>query len=330
MYHLNPASEPGTRLYRMLSYLISGMPWPIIQAVGTGFGVLAWCLAGSRRSHVIRELRRYKHHVVSDKEWDTSGFNNCIFLSLRIFICFGKSLLEIFALSGLSREQIRNLCPLKGVENLEKALRKGRGALLFTGHFGCWELLGASIAAHDVKMLTIVQRQSNLSFDRWLVNQRKKLGLATIYRGQSLRPVISWLKQNKVFSILMDQDAREQGVFVPFLGKPASTPPGAASLALRYDVPVLPLVSYRRHDGRHQGYILPEINIDMYRINRRPSRAEITGATARMTRIIESFVRHRPSNWLWLHKRHKSKPENTVAVKNVPSGHDVTGDRNRD
>lgn len=270
------------------------MPWSVVQGIGFCVGLSAWLIAAKRRKHTDLEMSR--------------SLGSSSPGSLPVFITFGRSLIELFALSGLSKTEIREICPLNGIENLEKALQKGKGAILYTGHFGCWELLGASIAAHGIKMMTIVKRQSNRSFDKWLVRQRRKVGMQTVYRGDSLRPMVKWLNSGGTISILMDQDAGGKGVFVPFFSKKASTPPGTASLALRFNVPVLPLISYRGSGGIHKGYILSETDINPFRKSRRPDPKAIICSTAKMTRIIEKFIRRKPSNWLWLHRRHKTRP----------------------
>ena len=111
------------------------------------------------------------------------------------------------------------------------------------------------------------------------------------------------LARNRIVAILIDQDSRGAGVFVPFFGRPAHTPPGAAVLALRTRAPVVTVFIERRPRGR-----APDHASSACRSRRRAGRGQITELTARFTAAIEAAIRRAPAEWVWWHERWRRQP----------------------
>lgn len=194
---------------------------------------------------------------------------------------------------------------VQGLEHLERARAEGRGAILLTGHFGNFELLGAWLGRlHGVDF--VVQPLSNPSTDAALARMRERSGVGQIPRGSGVRRVFQALRSNRWVAMLADQDARRAGVFVPFFGVPSSTPAGPAELSLRTGAPIIMGFDRRRPDGRHE--LVIEAPLDP---GDRQAPDAVLRLTAAHTARLEQRIREQPELWFWLHRRWKTSPPGT-------------------
>ncbi len=193
---------------------------------------------------------------------------------------------------------------LEGGEFLKRALEGGRGALLFTGHFGNWE--AGSLAVSRLAPLHVVARKlDNALVENEILALRRRLGARVIYKHQAARRVLEALHRNEAVAIVIDQNVlRREGVFVDFFGRPASTTPGLAAFHLKSGAPLLPIFSHARRDGRYTIRLGRPLEIS-------PSGsfpADVLKITEACTKIIEAQVREAPASWLWFHDRWRSRP----------------------
>ncbi|RPJ41678.1 MAG: lipid A biosynthesis acyltransferase, partial [Candidatus Latescibacterota bacterium] len=181
---------------------------------------------------------------------------------------------------------------------------EGRGAILFTGHYGNFDLFAATIAARGYPLSVVVQKQRNSLVEARLTLTRERMGERVIARGGGAREILRALERNEFIAILGDQDAHEGGVFVDFFGRPASTPRGPARLARLAGAPLVFAVLERVEDGTHvariEDPIYPEAGSD--------EEAEVVRLTTAVTRLLEGAVRRRPDHYLWVHRRWKTRP----------------------
>jgi KDO2-lipid IV(A) lauroyltransferase len=189
-------------------------------------------------------------------------------------------------------------------EVLDAALAEGRGALAITGHAGNWELLAATVAARGSRLSVVARRVNDDRFDTLIRRFRGERGMEILLRDAPdfLARVRTALADNRVVAILMDQDSRGAGVFVPFFGRLAHTPPGAAVLALRTRAPVVTVFIRRRPEGGHL------ITFERVPIDRTPGTGQIATLTARFTAAIEAAIRRAPAEWVWWHERWRRQP----------------------
>jgi KDO2-lipid IV(A) lauroyltransferase len=216
----------------------------------------------------------------------------------------GRVLVEYARLSDLVRAPEGQVVDrVDGLEHLEAARVLGKGVLLLTGHFGNFELLGAWLGRiHPVDF--VVQPLSNPGVDEMLARERERAGVGQIPIGGGVRGVLQSLAANRWVALVADQDARRHGVFVPFFGRPASTPAGPARIALRTGAPIVMGFAERLLDGRHRLRILPPL------IASDPAAPDAVRAlTALHTAELERQVRARPEMWFWLHRRWKTRPD---------------------
>lgn len=198
---------------------------------------------------------------------------------------------------------------LEGGDVLSNALDRGRGVVLLAGHLGNWELGVATIAGSGFPLDAIARRQNNPLFDRAILDARNRFGVHVIDRHRATRPSLESLRMNHLLTLVADQDARDNGVFVPFFHRLASTPRGPAVFTLRTGAPLFLMEPIRQPDGRLRVRLVPlefqptgDADADTYAI------------TALYARSLEQSVRESPGQYLWQHRRWKTKPPASPGV----------------
>ena len=214
---------------------------------------------------------------------------------------FAQTMMELLFFPTLSPQDIGRMMTIENREVLDNALRRGKGAVLVGAHFGNWELMGAALA-QSYPISFVIGRQQNGRVDDLLNSYRVGKGIKLIPLKMALRGVLRALKNNELIAILADQDAHEDGAFVNFFGRPASTPRGPAMFALRAGCPLIMGTCIRREDGTFR-IIMEEVP--------HPAdgseEAMITAYTAGFTSLLEKHTRAHPTHWFWLHRRWKTR-----------------------
>lgn len=193
---------------------------------------------------------------------------------------------------------------IEGLEHLASCRAAGSGALLVSGHYGNWELMGASVTARGYPVKFLIKTQSNPWVDRLQNETRAAAGLGVIRPGLALREMVHVLRRGEFIGLLGDQDAGRDGLFVDFLGRPASVFRGPAYLAYRLGCPIIFGHINRLPNGQHRVTFEPPLFAD-------PDWDEPT-AIARLTeahvRTLERVIRSAPEHYWWLHRRWKTRP----------------------
>jgi KDO2-lipid IV(A) lauroyltransferase len=202
---------------------------------------------------------------------------------------------------------IEKICEIEGVEHLMQALEDGKGALFLTGHCGNWELFSARLPVSGIPLTTAARRLDDPRLDRLVTDLRSRFGTQVIPRGPAAgRQMIRSLAENRASALLIDQDIRDiPGVFVPFFGRPAWTPSGAAMLAIRRKCPVVPGFIHRRPDGTHKIEIRPPLPLPEIG----SLEEQVEELTAAATAVIEAQIRAHPEQWVWMHRRWRTRPD---------------------
>lgn len=191
---------------------------------------------------------------------------------------------------------------LEGGDALSDALDRGRGIVLVAGHLGNWELGAATLAGSGFPLDAIARRQNNPLFDRAMLKTRTGFGFRVIERHSAARPSLEALRANHVLTLIADQDARAAGVFVPFFSRLASTPRGPAVFALRTGAPLFLMEPLRQPDGRLRVRVLPlefEASGD--------TEADTYTVIATFASALERSIRSAPEQYLWQHRRWKTR-----------------------
>ena len=223
----------------------------------------------------------------------------------RSFRNTGKNLMEFMQFPRMSPETIHQLVTFEGREHIDWALDQGRGAIILTAHFGNWELLGASILANGYTIRGITRQLRSKRLDAIVSSYREKVGWQGIDRDRSIREVLRCLKRNELIAILADVDTRTQGIFVDFFGRPAYTPYSPVAFALKTGAAILPTFIIRQPDDSHRAVVEAPLLLQQGG----EKEQDLLVNTQRFTKIIESYIRRYPEQWIWMHERWKDKTQ---------------------
>jgi KDO2-lipid IV(A) lauroyltransferase len=229
------------------------------------------------------------------------------------FTHHGKNLFEILNMKRI-RRRFDDYVTMEGESYLRDAVKNG-GCVYITGHVGNWELMAYYMAYKGFNMTPIAKELYDTRLNDILVNLREENGVHLILRGKpdTSRNIIRALKGDGVLAMLVDQDTSVKGIFVDFFGKKAYTPIGAASLALKFKSGVVSGFIHRE-GNRHKLVMTPLGLVDTGN-----KESDIISNTELYSNAVEKAVRKHPAQWVWMHRRWKTKPDNE-ASENIADG----------
>lgn len=279
-----------------ISVFARALPWGAAVGVGAFLGDVVWRVLRYRRDVALDNLGAVFGRTKSAAEREA--------IAREAYRNVGRTFLEYLRFRTMTREEIEEMVEIEGTEHLEAVLAMGKGAVLVTAHYGSWELFGVALAHRGYPVNFLVGRQHNRLVDGIVNEHRVRMGIGVIPVGVSARDVLRVLKRNEFVCILSDQDARRHGVFVNFLGRPASTPQGPAAFALKMGSPIITGFITRTRGAHHRAVVNPPILVE-------PGgnvREEIVRVTQAYTDRITAAVMARPDHWFWPHRRWKTRP----------------------
>jgi KDO2-lipid IV(A) lauroyltransferase len=224
----------------------------------------------------------------------------------------GWMAVEFARFPQLTKENIEKLVILDGHKNFLEGQRRGKGVLYLTGHVGAWELSSFAHALYGYPLHYMARPLDNERLDA-LVNQyRCSSGNKPIFKNESARVMLKILKDSGTIGILADQNTMpEEGVFVDFFGKSACTTTGITRVALHTDAAVVP--GYAYWDETIQKYRLRfEPPVELVRTG--DTERDVFENTQRFAKVIEEIIRKHPDQWVWIHKRWKTRPKGELAL----------------
>jgi KDO2-lipid IV(A) lauroyltransferase len=291
----------GVALADRLLQALESLPEPRALALAAAL-CRAWVRLGGPRTRVARENLRIAFPGWSEAKREA--------VLVRSFENIGRSVAEFARLGRLGPEALRERVRLEGLEHVEaaRAQSKTGGILAITGHFGSWEMLAAAMAAHGYPFVAVQKPRESPLLDAIVERYRRAGGAEFLARGNAALAVMRSLAEGKAVAILYDQDSpKDEGVFVPFFGRLASTRDGPVKIALRARVPVLPVFLHRVGDtSAHVAHF--RAPIPMLRGQGVPLEEAIRENARRMTAAIEDEIRRAPDHWNWVHRRWKTQP----------------------
>jgi len=220
---------------------------------------------------------------------------------LRIYQHFAQSLVEVLMMSRLlERHEFMKVVHLR-TENFDRCVNEGRGAIVVVGHQGNWEMIGVACTLAGYPVHSLMRPIDNPWIDAYLRHFRTLTGQTMIPRDRALGEMIRVLQRKKFLIVQVDQDARESGVYVNFFGRPASTHRAAATLALKYNVPIV-LANMYREGAINHCVISDPFYPDAFRDQPDPVKA----ITQAITDLLEEYIRQHPEQWFWIHDRWKT------------------------
>ncbi len=229
-----------------------------------------------------------------------------------LYRSLGTQLAEFCRMRRYTRENTRGWIRYEGLHHWAEASAKGKGVLIVTGHLGAWELSSFyhSLMGHPMSM--VIRRLDNLRIDAFVNRIRCLHGNRVLPKDDFARGLLQAMREGRSVGILMDTNMTPpQGVFVPFFGIPACTASGVARVAQRTGAAVLPgFLLWHKEEQRYVLHFYPEIA--MARTG--SADEDAVENTARCTAAIEAVIRQFPEQWLWVHRRWKTRPAGEASL----------------
>jgi KDO2-lipid IV(A) lauroyltransferase len=281
------------------------LPFRMVWALGGLVGRVAW-IVGRRDRELALEHLAFAMSELTQAERRA--------IARGSFLHYGHGAAEVGQIARIDRELPAYVTYAgNGEELLREAHATGKGLLFVTGHLGSWELLARRIVRSGIPSVVIAARSWDRRIDELAEDFRARGDVPTLFREDSGsgRSLLKAMRAGKALGILIDQDTRVQSVFVPFFGHPAATPRAAADLALRFGCPVVVGWSHRRGPNPGDGYTLwvEKVEYDPAPADRE---AEVLRITAHCTARLEAAIRQAPAEWVWMHRRWKTKPPESL------------------
>jgi len=224
----------------------------------------------------------------------------------RAYRSLGYQLAAFCEMAGYTPDGAQRLIRYEGLENYLAARVRGKGVLVLTGHLGAWELSSFYHSLMGYPMGMVIRRLDNPLVDAFVNRIRCLHGNRVIHKDDFARGLIASMRAGETVGILMDTNMTPpQGVFVPFFGRMAATASGLARVAQKTGAAVVP--GFLLWEESEQKYVLRfGERIDL--ADTGDAQADAVTNTARFTAVIESYIRQYPEQWLWMHRRWKTRP----------------------
>ena len=277
-------------LVRFVRRSVGLLPDAAARVLGTALGLCFYAFDPAHRRLAIRQLRA-AFPVRSDAE--------CRAIARATFAHFGRLLVVLLKFSTFTADEIRARVEFDGDERVRQALAAGKGVLLFSGHFGYWELQGMAHPLALPPMSVLARPLDNPYLHRLLEQIRCATGNHVIYRRGAVRRVLRALDSDECVATMIDQHIQPaDAVVVDFFNRPAATTAALATLALRTGAPLIPVFALPLPGDKFR--MIYEHPVEMPGAD---STDPVRDLTQRCTDVLEMYVRRHPHLWLWMHRR---------------------------
>ncbi len=276
---------------------IGALPRPVARLIGITLGQLIYLLHGKLRRVGMRNLAlAFPRRLPGERRKIVRG----------VFTSLGRQFAEVCLFPTYTSENVSRIVGYDGYENFDRASQRGKGVLFLTGHIGGWELSAFAHSLYGHPLHFVMRSLDNPYLDAFVRRYRTMHGNTPILKDNPTRELLRAMKAGATVGILIDTNMTPpEGVFVDFFGIPACTASGLARIALRTDAAVVP------------GFTVWDPVLRKYRLRFEPpvvlirtgnNDADIVANTALFTKVIEDVVRRYPDQWLWVHRRWKTRP----------------------
>lgn len=279
------------------------LPRPLARAKGITLGLLVYLIHGRLRRVGMRNLSlAFPGMPPGERRRILRGE----------YVSLGRQLAEVCLFPRYTRENVSQVVVYEGFENFERAVARRKGVLFLTAHLGAWELSAFAHSLHGHPLSIVMRSLDNQRVDRLIQSYRTMHGNRTVDKDDFVRGLLAAMRNGETVGILMDTNMTPpQGVFVDFFAIPACTASGLARIALRTDAAVVP--GFTVWDSKLRKYILRfDLPVELVRTG--DDQADVVANTAKFTKVIEDYVRRYPDQWLWLHRRWKTRPEGASSL----------------
>jgi Kdo2-lipid IVA lauroyltransferase/acyltransferase len=286
----------------LLVKFVGALPRPLARAAGISIAWAVYLLHGKLRRVGMRNLElAFPEKSRSERKQILRG----------VFTSLGRQAAEVCLFPKYTPENVSKVVVYEGFENFERALARGKGVLFLTAHLGAWELSAFAHSLYGHPLSIVMRPLDNPYLDALTRRYRSMHGNRAVDKDFA-RGLIAAMRQGETVGVLMDTNMiASQGVFVNFFGIPACTASGLARVALKTDADVVP--GFTIWDPELRKYRLrfdPAVKL----IRTKDRAADVIANTQLFTNIIEDFVRRYPHQWLWVHRRWKTRPEGAAGL----------------
>ncbi len=283
--------------------LLGALPRVLSHGIGIGIGLAAYILVPKLRRVGMRNLAiAFPERTAAERGRILRG----------VYKGLGRQLAEFCRFPSYTRENVHTIAVYDGFENFEAARARQRGVLLLTGHFGGWEVGSFAHSVYGNPIKIVVRDLDNRPLNELVKRYRTLHGNQTLDKQEFARGILAAVRAAETVGILMDTNMTPpQGVFVDYFGKLACTASGVARVALKTGAAVVPAFTFwDSATGRYRIRFDPEIVLT----RTGNDEADAVSNTAVFTKVFEHYARHYPDQWLWMHRRWKTRPVGEPSV----------------
>jgi KDO2-lipid IV(A) lauroyltransferase len=286
-------------VFRVAFGILGSLPRRLALAIGARIGDVFYFLDRPHRRIALYNLR------LAFPERSEAELNDILRRSSRNL---GRMAAECCHLTSLTPQSVRELVDIEDPERWRALLAAAteRGAVILTGHFGNFELLAYAHGLLGYPITLVHRPMRNRLVDDAITGLRARAGTVSLAKKTAAKAALRALHDHRIVAIPADQNqTRRYGVFVDFCGLPASTTPGPARLAMLSQASLWPAFLVREGESeRHRIVVLPEIEL----VRTGDREADVLANTQRCTAVVEEMLRRHPDQWIWFHKRWKTRP----------------------
>lgn len=282
-------------LARCLAFFVYIIPLSVALGLADIIGQMAFWIARKYAKITLENLRSVFGGEKTDSEIHR--------IARQVFKNISRNAVELVRFPKISKTNIDNIIRIEGSEILDREFSKGKGIIVVTGHIGNWEMMAITLRIKGYPGVAVGKRIYFHKYDEYLNSLRRYHDVNIVYRDDSPRKILKVLRSNGIVGIVADQDVDSvEGVFINFLGRKAYTPAGPAVLAKATGASLVPVIMIR--DGRRHRLI---VNDPIELVDTGNKEADVVVNTQRWSDVLESYIRKYPDQWVWMHRRWKTK-----------------------
>jgi len=285
--------------------IIKILPERFFYHFAFALGTTAYYLMAKHRRLTISNLKRAFGGSKTEAEYRRLARD--VFREIAVGACE-----TTIAIIYKDKEWIKKQIKIEGIENLHKAIKKGKGVIALSAHFGNFTLMCVRLSQEDFSFKTVIRDPNDEAVTELFIKLRKRLNVEFISarpRNVCVRKSLEYLHQNGVLCLMADQ-SKSKGVVVKFFGQFVGAVAGPAIMAIRTGAPILPMFILKEGGGAHKIVIHEPIEVSLTGNNDK----DVYEASQKFTKVIEDYARRYPDQWWWVHQRWKHAPKNQDSV----------------
>ncbi|MDD5746917.1 MAG: lysophospholipid acyltransferase family protein [Candidatus Omnitrophica bacterium] len=279
---------------QLLLVVIKLLPEKLLYSLGNCLSRSYFYLAGKNRTIALRNLAAVFYDAAPATLY---------VIAKESFNTMGRIVLDTLRYKDFPADKLRSLIRIEGIENLESALKKGKGAIVVSAHLGSFTLVGTRLSIDGYKAAFVARHARNKKIEQIIMRFCRNVGQKIIFSRPiitCMRRCITVLSRNEVLIIEMDQNFGTEGVPINFFGHPAMVATGPIRLSLMTDAPIVPIFIVRNADGTHVIHIEPPFECCRKGEEDDDVRDNLQGVIC----IVERYIRQYPGQWVnWIHKQ---------------------------